>query len=117
MAGILLLGACAAPSGISVTAQELCSAYQDDEAAADEQYKDKILEVTGIVESVGRDREDNPYVVLTGGGMSEGVRCWFSARDIDQVLDLRITREATIRGKCHGYALFTVLVDGCSVVD
>ncbi len=120
MVGIVLLGACGAESVISVTAEELCSAYRDNETAADEQYKDKILEVTGMREltgSSGIDREGNPYTTISSEALSGGVRCWFSPADVLQITKLGLGKEVTIRGKCYGYALWTVLLGECSAVE
>ena len=120
MVGIVLLGACSASSVISVTAEELCSAYKDNEAAADAQYKGKILEVTGrreLTGSSGIDSDGNPYTIISSESLSGGVRCWFSPEDVLQITKLGLGKEVTIRGKCYGYSMWTVLLGECSIVD
>lgn len=62
---------------IDVNADDLYKAYEANEVAADERYKDKLVKVHGVVQSIGKDILDNPYVVLGGEGMLDGVQCTF----------------------------------------
>lgn len=48
----------------AVTATELFNAYQANEAAAQEAYGDRLLDVTGTVAGVDLDLFDNPIVLL-----------------------------------------------------
>ena len=73
---------------IEVTAQELFSAYEEDEAAADALYKDNLLKVTGVIYDVGTDYIfEAPEVMITGGGEDEarGIDCIFDTRYESQV--------------------------------
>ena len=119
MLSIVLLEACGgASSAISVTAEELCSAYRDNEAAADALYKDKILEVTGrreLTGATGIDRDGNPYTTISCEGLSGGIRCWFSPEDVLEIT--KLGTQVTIRGKCYGYSMWTVLLGECSIVE
>ena len=118
MVGIVLLGACGTSSVISVTAEELCSAYKDNEAAADALYKNKILEVTGrreLTGATGIDSDGNPYTTISCEGLSGGIRCWFSPEDVLEIT--KLGTEVTIRGRCYGYSMWTVLLGECSAVD
>ncbi len=58
-----LVSAEAAP-GYQVSARELFRAYAANEAAAQEQYGNRILDVSGTVESVDLDLTDEPVVRL-----------------------------------------------------
>ena len=51
-------------SAIKVTASQLFNAYESNEAAAQQQYGDKLLEVTGIIDGVELDIYDDPVVKL-----------------------------------------------------
>src|SRR6266852_4648886 len=64
---------------MTVSAQQLASAYKDNEVAADERYKGKVIAVTGIIDSIGKDTLDTPYVVLGGGDRFSitSVQCMF----------------------------------------
>jgi hypothetical protein len=49
---------------LDVTAAELFEAYEANEVAADARFKDKTLEVTGLVEGIDKDFLDNAVVKL-----------------------------------------------------
>lgn len=49
---------------VAVTAEELFQAYQANEAAAQQQYGDKTLTVSGTVASIDLDITDDPVVML-----------------------------------------------------
>lgn len=51
---------------IVVSARELDSDYDDNEVAADQKYKGKILEVSGIVASIDSSVGDQAIVQLVG---------------------------------------------------
>lgn len=106
------------PSGIPVSAVQLYSAYKDNEVAADAQYEGKILDITGVVESIGKDILDTPYVTLTDGSEWAvwGVQCMFSKKDEATLAQLSKGQTITVRGKCDGY-LVNVIVRNCTVVQ
>ena len=51
---------------IVVSAREIASDYDDNEVAADQKYKGKILEVSGIVASIDSSVSDQAIVQLVG---------------------------------------------------
>lgn len=51
---------------IVVSAREIASDYDDNEVAADQKYKGKILEVSGIVASIDSSVGDQAIVQLVG---------------------------------------------------
>lgn len=55
--------AAAAPA-VEVTAKELFSAYESNEAAAQQKYGDKPLKVTGTIDKIDLDFMDKPVVML-----------------------------------------------------
>lgn len=124
---LLVLGACGpspspapqpTPSAIEVTAQELYSAYEANQVAADAKYKDKTLKVTGVVESIGKDILDTPYITLTSGGQYEvwGVQCMFDEKYEPELAKLTKGQTVTVQGKCDGY-LVNVLLRDCALVS
>jgi hypothetical protein len=52
---------------VVVTAARLLQEFQDDPAAADRKYRRKYLELSGVVERVGRGRNERPFVILHAG--------------------------------------------------
>jgi hypothetical protein len=97
----------AEPPPQAVTAAQLGREYADDPAAADEKYRGHILEVTGVIEEVSRDRTDTWRVLLRReegvGGLP--IECSFDGADEDDAAELAQLRKGqpvSLRGRCEG---------------
>jgi len=42
----------------------LYQAYDENEVAGDERFKDKVIVATGVVENISKDTVDTPYIAL-----------------------------------------------------
>ena len=62
---------------MSVTADALLFVYRENEVAADRQYKDSPVSVSGAIRDIGKDILGNPYVVLGPSNAIMGVQCIF----------------------------------------
>jgi len=101
---------------IPVTAVELFSAYKENTIAADSQYKDKLVEVSGAVDNIGKDILDAPYVSMNCGGQCFGsVQCMLKAGEDTKALSLKQGDAVTFRGRVDGY-LMNVLIRECVFV-
>jgi len=49
---------------VKITAQQLFTAYDENEVAADERFKGKVLEVSGTVQAINKDAFDNIVINL-----------------------------------------------------
>src|SRR5688500_15904939 len=96
---------------ISISAQALYSAYDANEVAADEMYRDRNLRVTGTVESIGKDILDLPYVVLKSGAKYSigGVQCFFDYNS-PGLSSLSKGQTVTLTGLCKGKSIGSVLL-------
>ncbi len=56
---------------ITVTADELLKSYKENELAGDQKYKDKLLIVTGKLDSIQSGIGDSPFILLKAGGDME----------------------------------------------
>ncbi|MDP8222869.1 MAG: hypothetical protein P9L99_05865 [Candidatus Lernaella stagnicola] len=83
-----------------VTAAELTIAFAGDEAKADERYKNRVILVKGIVDNVGVDVEEKPYVML--GGDAGRVQVMFARKYHKQALNLLPGQNLEIKGRCGG---------------
>jgi hypothetical protein len=85
-----------------VSAENLIAAYEENEVAADRQYKDHSIVVTGTVDRIGKDIIDKMYVAMKGGGVW-GVQCMFDDAHETQLASVRkgekVTMIGTVRGK------------------
>ncbi len=102
---------------IQITSKQLYQDYKDNEIAADAKYEDKWVQVTGIIDTIGKDILSQPYVVLTDGSQYAiwGIQCMFSTQDEHMLIELSKGQTVTIEGKCDGY-LFNVLLRDSSLV-
>jgi len=99
------------PAAISVSASELTSAYNANEVSADDKYKDKVLSVSGTVDSIGKDITDTPYVTLQASGDFLGVQCMFDDQYKGELAKLQKGQHVTLRGTCKGKSLNVLLAD------
>lgn len=93
---------------VTVPAAELLKEFADDPAAADRKYRGKYLEVTGVVDRVGKGRHETPFVVLHGGDREAKLRveCYFQPAGEDEagrIGRLEDGKPATVRGEFDGF--------------
>ena len=104
-------------AAIQISAKDLLNAYDENKLNADNQYKDKLLEVTGFVDDIGTDVLDDVYVTLGDGDEFSftTVQCYFKDKEeIDKVATLKSGDEITIIGKCDGQ-FFNVDLKDCKI--
>jgi len=98
---------------ISITASELIAAYDENEVTADGKYKNKNLEVTGTIASIGSGIND-PYIVLRDGDSYIGVQCYFENQS--KLAELKKGDQITIKGIGKG-KLLNVNVEKCKIIS
>jgi hypothetical protein len=98
--------------GTQVTAVELARAYDQNEDRADARFKNRVLEVTGVVKEVDFVNNDDAYAVLLHGTQDDTVDCEFAK---DPAIRARLAQlkpgdTVTIRGKCTGGTILQACV-------
>lgn len=103
---------------VKINAWQLLSEYKSNEVAADQKYKGKILEVSGIVGDIKKDILDDLYVTLGSGGRFEmqQVRCSFQKKYTERLASLRKHSRLTVRGRCKGL-MMNVMLEDCIIVE
>ena len=99
---------------IEINASELYGQYEANGVSADKNFKDKILKVTGIVNSIDKDITDNIYVTLKGDDMLGDIQCFFSEDHLDAAANLSKGQKITVTGKCEG-KMMNVILRGCII--
>lgn len=99
---------------LDVSASQLYADYEANGVAADQQYKGKILKVTGTVNNIDKDIMDQIYVTLKGDNVIGDVQCFFSDNYVNEAAQLQKGQKITIIGKCDG-KLINVMIKGCSI--
>ena len=91
---------------VVISAGRLLREFRDN-PDADQKYRSKELEITGIVERSGRDGTDTPFVILHAGdeGARLKIECFFDAADQQderRIEQLSMGQEVTVRGEYEG---------------
>lgn len=98
-----------AESDISIEASELLKAFETDESAANQQYNDKVIAVSGKVADVGNE-DGIVKVTLDAGNPLGGVICQLDELSEHDRTDFEIGETVTLKGLCTGYLMDVVLV-------
>jgi len=102
---------------IKVTAQQLVQEYEDNEVSADAKYEGNLVQVSGIVDSIGKDILDSPYITLKGKQYSiNRVQCMFSKRDAAILATVSKDESITLEGTLTGYTILNPLIEDCHIV-
>lgn len=98
---------------IEITANELYSAYNANEVAADEKYKGKKIAVTGVISDIRKDFAGNAKISLEIG-ILQTINCNFG-KNAGVVSKLNKQDKITVVGICKGFIVKQVVVDNCEV--
>ena len=107
----------AASPDFVLSANTLYKEYERSSIAADAKYEDKIVEVSGIVQSIGKDITDTAYLVIGGTGFLDGVQCMLPGGQESAVANVREGQFVTLKGKVSGEMMGTVIVRNCSFAN
>lgn len=97
-----------------LSAQQLYSDYEANGVAADGKYKEKVLRVTGEVNTIDRDIMDKIYVTLKGDEYFGDIQCYFAESHVSTASQLSKGQTITVKGKCDG-KIMNVQLKGCIV--
>jgi hypothetical protein len=105
-------------STLKFEANAIHAEYDANEVAADAKYKGKTLEVTGNVKEIGKGVFGGQFVAMTlsKNQFMASVRCEFPKSAEGELSKLSKGQRVTIRGKCEGFTLDTVHLEGCTLV-
>lgn len=104
-----------AESPLQVSPSRIFADYEANEVAADVQYKGRLLALTGVVEQVGKDLLDQPYLTLETGNPVFNVQCLFPHSSEPELAGLVKGQRITVEGRGKG-KLGDVLIDACRIV-
>lgn len=101
---------------IKITAAQLLKEYDENGVKADENYKDKLIEVTGIVKNIDKDILDDIYITLDDGDKYSliSVQCYFSDKEKETVAEIEKGSEITVIGTCDG-SLINIILKKCTI--
>lgn len=99
---------------IKITARELYAKYEANEIQADELYKNKVLEVSGVIGSIGKDILDDPYVALKTDGIISSIQCMLADSEKAKASQLKKEQLIVMEGKNSG-KLGNVILRNCVI--
>ncbi len=97
-----------------MTAVDLQKAFEDDEIAATSRYVKKIIEVSGMIQSVKPGEDKTLSVSLKTGGDLSSVICTFQT--VSEPSKYKTGDQITLMGECSGF-LMDVLLNNCAVIQ
>ena len=102
---------------MKVTAMQIINDYKDNGVAADAKYKNKLVEVSGVVDTIDKDILDTPYIALESYeyAIVDRIQCMFSKSDEVQLATVAKGQQITLRGNVEG-KLGNVIIRDCQIV-
>jgi len=98
----------------TLSANQLYRDYKANEVAADAKYKDRIVVVSGTIDSIGKDIMNQAYIVIGGEGFLDGVQCMFTKGEESSIAQLSKGQHVTVKGKVSG-KMGNVLLNKCTL--
>lgn len=96
------------------TAVDIFHAYEQNEVAADREYKGELLQVTGVVKSIEKDLRGRPYVTFVIPGQARTVQAVFRSGNEHAVAQLAKGAYITVRCLSVG-KVFDVVMQPCDL--
>ena len=102
---------------LNISATELINAYKENEVKADKMYKDKIVEVNGIVDAIDSGIDDKAVVRLSDGDEFSfyNVHCYIDDENQDKACELKKGENVTIIGKTDGEIAGQPCIKNCKI--
>ncbi len=99
-----------AEADFQLSALALYEAFDQDEEAANSQYLDKIIEVSGTVKSSSTDENGILSFTLDSGNELAGIICQMDHLTQHKNLDFKPGSKVSLKGICTGILMDVVLV-------
>ena len=91
---------------VQLSAIELATAYENNEAEANTQYLDKVLEIKGEITEISKNQKGEPVITLKGTDMS-GIICTLEGTATPAI---KLNAPVVIKGICTGFLTDVVMV-------
>jgi hypothetical protein len=102
---------------VQIRASRLFNIYEENDINGDQQFKGKVLEITGSVKDISRGFFNEIYITLdTGKFKIFTVQCYFAEDFAERAGQLRQGNFVRVRGRCDGKA-GNVIIKDCILVE
>lgn len=99
----------------TVTANDLFNEFSTNESVAFEKYRDKVIQVNGVVEEIKTDASGNTDIVLTTEDILGKVICTLKTGANADGINAGMTVD--LKGICNGYLSDVLLNQGVLVLE
>jgi hypothetical protein len=99
---------------LELTVDELFAQYEENQAAADENFLDKVIRVSGSIAAIEiKDMLDTYYIRLIGAedDILESVQCMFDKKHGEALKQLEKGKSVTVQGRYNGSIIAVRIVD------
>lgn len=86
----------------SMAAPLFFAEFAADETAASAKYSDKIIGLTGAIESIDLSNEKEPQIVLVANGSDGFIRCGFKPEFKEAISKYKPLATISLKGECKG---------------
>lgn len=92
----------------AITATSLAKAFEENEAAANKQYLNKVMDVSGTVQEISQNQDGQMVIVLASDeNPLSGVQCTMRK----SIANIKAGDQLTIKGFCNGFVMTVILSD------
>lgn len=102
---------------IEVTADDIFSAFEENEIAADQKFKGQLVKITGTVSEINsKSTLTSANVLLNVDGPVFGcVQCNFNSENSKALAAVEKGQSVTIIGTCEGMSWYNVMINACEL--
>ncbi len=103
---------------IKVSPEVLRAAYSANQVSADQTYQGKLLEISGTVDTIGKDILDEAYITFeTNDSYAfDKVQCMFRVTNEGELVNLSKGQIVTVQGTMSGVVISGPIVKNCRVI-
>ncbi len=103
---------------IKIDAETLRQVYKANEVNGDAIYKGKLVEISGTVDSIGKDITDQAYITFKPdeGYAFDKVQCMFKDSEQTVLSKLKIGQSVVAQGTVSGATIGSVIVKNCKIL-
>jgi hypothetical protein len=102
---------------ITVTSANISKEYSENEVAADDKYKSKIIEISGKITGIDNGSFDNEMIIKLADGKYDfsGPWCYMKASEKEKVLAFKKGQQVTLIGKGESATMGSPILKDCVV--
>ncbi len=102
---------------VSTTPAEMAKAYSDNSVSADQQFKGKVILVSGTVSDISNDENGNPYITMASGTYKNVPRFQFDKDSLTELAMLQKGQKLTVICTGDGDNAKTPMNKDCKIIQ